>query len=84
MSRVDRLELLKLLSGGATPGIPAVQSIERIVLRPTDALVVYVPGDVDQQIIDVLTANMQTVFPGHRVIVLQEGMNVLVWRNEGL
>lgn len=75
---MNRRDLLKVFGGAA--GIPAVQSIERLEVKPEDTIVVTYPGPLSDRTATAIANAIKGKFPEQKVLVLGEGMTIKVLR----
>ena len=70
---MDRRQAIALLTS-----VPAIATISRADLKAADTLVIECDGHLTQEAAAHIRAMMEQVFPGHKAIVLSEGMRLKV------
>jgi hypothetical protein len=75
---MNRRDLLKGLSA-----IPITASVSRLALDEHDTLVLECPSAISCETADRLRVYMETHFPGHKCIVLGDGLKLSVLRHGG-
>ena len=66
-------DLLRRWLGIDDVTLPRLDEIARLSLRPDDILVLRVPGVLRPNVYQRLSANMQSQFPGRKILVLESG-----------
>jgi anti-anti-sigma regulatory factor len=66
---------------GGAAGMPIVQSIERLDLKPDDVLVIKCAGRITQENAEAIKAQMEKIFPGRKTLVLDSDLDLKVLRN---
>lgn len=76
---MDRRELLKTLSGGVA-GIPAVQSIERIDVKPEDTIVFHYKDQLSDEHTKRVKEFLDRAFPGQKTLLVSGDWEIKVLR----
>jgi len=58
--------------------VEKLSDVRRIVLAPGDTIVLFIPERLSSTAYKWLSESMEGIFPGHRVIVLESGMDMCV------
>ncbi len=61
---------------------PEVQKVERLSLAPNDTLVLTCPGSLSQDTAVRLREHLEKEFPGIKVLILADGLEIKVIRSE--
>lgn len=56
--------------------LPAVTRISKAELKPNDVIVVEVQGHISQATAAYITDKFEQIWPGHKCVVLSEGMTM--------
>ena len=75
---MDRRQAIALLTS-----VPALATISKADLKPTDVLVVEVDRHITMEAADRIKALMEQVWPGQEVVVLEKGMSLKVVSQQG-
>jgi len=73
---MKRRDALKILTA-----MPAIASVARADLQPTDVLVMEAPGPITMEIAADLRKRLQEVFPHNKIVVLGDGLTLKVVRD---
>lgn len=62
----------------ALMALPAATRVSRAELKPSDVIVIEMPGRVSAAMVERISSDLTKVWPGQKIIVLSDGMTLKV------